>query len=129
MTEKITYKVKLDGSDGKEYVARFDWVKEQLGIPTFTNLDEFVVNIRNRVTYLESRLDELERPARQEKIFTALKSLGKPVILQTLHRLIGSDHFYVDVNYMVEHGLILRERRKGKGQVPLYSIFIKEASA
>lgn len=59
MKKKVTYRVRLEGSDGKIYLECFEALAVDLGIPT-----------------LKLRIDTLEQPLRQQKILDLLKSEG-----------------------------------------------------
>lgn len=68
MTEKVTYNIKLKGSDGKEYSITPEQLAQWLGI-----------------CKLKNRLGTLEQPLRQQKILDLLKSEG-PRSSSYLHR-------------------------------------------
>lgn len=59
MTEQKTYKLVLQGSDGKTYFAHVDWLETQLEIGD-----------------LKLRIKELEKPLRKQQILKILKIEG-----------------------------------------------------
>lgn len=74
----LTFKVKLEGSDGGNWIATFEFLKQKLGICD-----------------LEKRVLELERPLKKQKILDFLKKEGKLRTLNYILRYFGEVDFSV----------------------------------
>lgn len=59
MTEKVTYKLVLQGNNGKTYYAHVDWLRTEL-----------------KIHDLEARIHDLEKPLRKQQILDILQTQG-----------------------------------------------------
>lgn len=70
----VTYKIKLKGSDGSDYSASMDWLKQQLGVCGLQDLtDDKVRVIWERIDDIERVLIEMQLPHAKQVILTTFK--------------------------------------------------------
>jgi len=108
MTSEVTYKVWLQGSDGKNYLVTYEGLKTDLGI---TKLQEQHEQLRARVR-------ELEKPFRKQKILDFLKHWVKPTTIRTVMRYVPTFEFS-DFNELLAEGKITQEQH---GKLTVYKI-------
>lgn len=69
MSSEVNYVLRIEGSDGKSYLVHLDnpehlnWLHQKLGI----------CPLKSRIQDLERRMEEAEKPARQQRILDLLK--------------------------------------------------------
>ncbi len=67
MSKEITYKVKLEGSDGKEYCASASWVANWLSLPSYVGKGHFEWLMKNFNELQESYIAKVLTP--EMKVF------------------------------------------------------------
>jgi len=104
----LTYKVWLQGSDGKNYLVTYEGLKTDLGI---TKLQEQLETLPRRVW-------ELEKPIRKQKILDFLKNWVKPTTMRTIMRYVQTFEFS-DFNDLLAEGKIVKELH---GKLTVYKL-------
>lgn len=74
MGDKLTYRVKLLGSDEKTYFGPFSWLKQELGVCALNSREEHRFNwLHERIQALEEEIETLLVPKFEQIIYTFVK--------------------------------------------------------
>lgn len=103
----IEYKICVQNTEGKELVASFGWVKQQLG----------VCETERRLNALERKVQRLERPQRQKAILRILRTEG-PRTNYYLSRYV-MDFSYDDLWGLMQENKVTTEKH---GKTTLYKV-------
>lgn len=69
MAEKLTYKIRLIGSDGKPYEITYEGLKQALGVCALDKREDHRFNVLwERMKLLEEELEEIYLPQMRERI-------------------------------------------------------------
>ena len=94
--------INIETPEGKKMIASPEFVKKMMGLD--------LSNIYNRLIRMESQIDKLESPQRQEKIIETLRGQGKHNRLWLDYRV---DFRWYDLGDLIRKGIIV-ESRSGK---------------